>query len=361
MYPHSSQLPLKHMICFLLVVFICSFVFAYQYIEKSNYCLGASNNVPPPFTTSYLVENSGYGNDIIQKLADYAILNEKVSDETENFKKSYHGTGNRFWKAANFDGCCLPNTIIIGAKKAGTRALINFLDMHPEVAVARNEVHFFDREENYSLGLKWYAKRVKPKQGAKALIEKSPFYFIDKETPEKVVAYNSSIRLILLVRDPVNRILSDQTQLYYNSGKTTPNLVQKLYPDNRSDIDQTANILQPSLYAKYLRRWITVFPRTQIHIVDGDKLTQANPYYEMKLLEKFLRLSSFYSPEKFVVEKTKGFYCPVQPNGTLKCLSSSKGRQHLEFDQKLLNQLKLFFAPLNKDFARLVGQDFSWS
>ena len=128
--------------------------------------------------------------------------------------------------------------------------------MHPEVAVARNEVHFFDREENYSLGLKWYAKRVKPKQGAKALnslglkwyakrvkpkqgakalIEKSPFYFIDKETPEKVVAYNSSIRLILLVRDPVNRILSDQTQLYYNSGKTTPNLVQKLYPDNRSD------------------------------------------------------------------------------------------------------------------------------
>ena len=36
-----------------------------------------------------------------------------------------------------------------GIRKAGTRAILEFLRIHPQVAAAKREPHFFDRRENY--------------------------------------------------------------------------------------------------------------------------------------------------------------------------------------------------------------------
>nr|XP_054763110.1 uncharacterized protein LOC129269626 [Lytechinus pictus] len=47
-----------------------------------------------------------------------------------------------------------PQAIIIGVKKGGTRALLNFISLHPDVAAATREMHFFDRY--YDKGLEWY-------------------------------------------------------------------------------------------------------------------------------------------------------------------------------------------------------------
>jgi [heparan sulfate]-glucosamine 3-sulfotransferase 3 len=48
----------------------------------------------------------------------------------------------------------LPNAIIIGVKKAGTRALLEYLRLHPDVKAPGPEPHFFDK--NYNKGLNWY-------------------------------------------------------------------------------------------------------------------------------------------------------------------------------------------------------------
>ena len=48
----------------------------------------------------------------------------------------------------------LPDVIIIGVKKCGTRALLEFLRAHPGVRAPGPEVHFFDR--HYDKGLAWY-------------------------------------------------------------------------------------------------------------------------------------------------------------------------------------------------------------
>jgi len=48
----------------------------------------------------------------------------------------------------------LPQAIIIGVKKGGTRALLEFLRVHPDVRAPGPEVHFFDRY--YHRGLDWY-------------------------------------------------------------------------------------------------------------------------------------------------------------------------------------------------------------
>ena len=44
-------------------------------------------------------------------------------------------------------------------------------------------------------------------------MEKSPAYFVDEKVPERVRSMNSSIRLLLIVRDPVERTVSDYVQV----------------------------------------------------------------------------------------------------------------------------------------------------
>uniref|UniRef100_A0A0N5AS81 Sulfotransfer_1 domain-containing protein n=1 Tax=Syphacia muris TaxID=451379 RepID=A0A0N5AS81_9BILA len=47
-----------------------------------------------------------------------------------------------------------PKAIIIGVKKAGTRALLEFLRLNPAIKAPGPEVHFFDK--NYQKGFDWY-------------------------------------------------------------------------------------------------------------------------------------------------------------------------------------------------------------
>ncbi|EPB71829.1 hypothetical protein ANCCEY_09082 [Ancylostoma ceylanicum] len=47
-----------------------------------------------------------------------------------------------------------PTAIIVGVKKAGTRALLEFLRLNPRIRAPGPEVHFFDK--NYHRGLEWY-------------------------------------------------------------------------------------------------------------------------------------------------------------------------------------------------------------
>lgn len=75
----------------------------------------------------------------------------------------------------------LPQALIIGVRKCGTRALLEMLFLHPSIQKAAGEVHFFDRDENYKKGLEWYRKKMPHSFKGQITIEKSPSYFI---TPE---------------------------------------------------------------------------------------------------------------------------------------------------------------------------------
>jgi hypothetical protein len=53
-----------------------------------------------------------------------------------------------------------PDAIIIGVKKSGTRALLEFLRAHPDVRAPGPEIHFFDK--NYARSLDWYRSVLIP-------------------------------------------------------------------------------------------------------------------------------------------------------------------------------------------------------
>ena len=54
----------------------------------------------------------------------------------------------------------LPQCILIGVRKGGTRALLDMLNLHTSIRVANFEVHFFDNDTNYNKGLDWYREQM---------------------------------------------------------------------------------------------------------------------------------------------------------------------------------------------------------
>lgn len=88
----------------------------------------------------------------------------------------------------------LPEVLIIGVKKSGTRALLEFIRLHPDVRAAGCEVHFFDR--HYNRGLHWYRNHMPPTMTGQLSLEKTPSYFVTKEVPFRVHHMNPSTKYI---------------------------------------------------------------------------------------------------------------------------------------------------------------------
>lgn len=78
-----------------------------------------------------------------------SLVREQLSDLTNSDPLS-----NNISIANNFGSKKFPQAIIIGVKKGGTRALLEFLRIHPDVRAVGAEPHFFDRF--YEKGLEWY-------------------------------------------------------------------------------------------------------------------------------------------------------------------------------------------------------------
>ncbi|XP_029019139.1 heparan sulfate (glucosamine) 3-O-sulfotransferase 1-like 2 [Betta splendens] len=253
----------------------------------------------------------------------------------------------------------LPGAIIIGVRKGGTRALLEMLNLHPDVEVAKAEVHFFNVEEHYRRGLAWYRAQMPLTRPAQLTLEKTPGYFAAPQVPARVWDMNPAVRLLLIVRDPAERLVSDYTQVLHNRlsrHKAYRPLEELLLRGGR--IDPGYKALQRSLYHQHLARWLEVFPREQIHVVDGDALIR-DPFPELRKAERFLDLPPRISASNFYYNTTKGFYCLLSA-GHDKCLDESKGRPHAPLSSQAFNTLCRYFRRPNELFFEMVGRSFSW-
>ena len=102
----------------------------------------------------------------------------------------------------------LPKVIIIGARKAGTRAVLEIINLHSKVKIAHHEIHFFEGQA-YENGLDWYKSQMPKTTEEEIGIEKSPKYFVSPLAPKRIKNdLPDDIKLILIVRNPIDRLIS---------------------------------------------------------------------------------------------------------------------------------------------------------
>ena len=254
----------------------------------------------------------------------------------------------------------LPHVIIIGVRKGGTRALLEFLNLHSQIAAVKAEMHFFDDDENYSLGLDWYRSRMPYARDDQLTMEKTPAYFSVDTVPRRIHRMNRTCKFLLIVRDPTERAISDYTQIYFNrlAKKKSFASFEDLALDKHGYVQKSYKAVRRSMYYKHMLRWLQFFDLNQIHIVNGENLVE-NPVFELQKVETFLGLNHELNDERFYYNVTRGFYC-MKTLHKERCLAPSKGRVHPFVPPKVVKTLRKFFEPLNQQFYDLVHQDFDW-
>ena len=194
-------------------------------------------------------------------------------------------------------------------------------------------------------------------------LEKTPSYFVTPTVPFRVFSFNKDIKLLLIVREPVTRLISDYTQLLHNhvAKNLTFMSFEEFVKINDDEKGGKSNLVHNdaitrSIYVKHMKKWLRYFPISQIHVINGDRLIK-KPWKEIRKVESFLRIKHEIKKSHFYFNRTKGFHCLKR---TGRCLAKSKGRQHPSVPGELLHKLRIFFRPYNNQFYDLIGQDFGW-
>lgn len=187
----------------------------------------------------------------------------------------------------------LPNFLIIGAQKSGTTSMHNMLKNHPFIYLpAKKEIHYFTK--HYAIGLNWYSRHFKDAKIEQSCGEATPYYIFHPEAPQRIQALIPRVKLIALLRDPVERTLS----AYFHSRRlgldslsieqafaAEPERVQSGHPTHL----QHHSYMRRSQYLEQLDRYEELFPREQILVLKSEEFFKS-PSTIWKRIEKFLQI-----------------------------------------------------------------------
>ena len=255
----------------------------------------------------------------------------------------------------------LPDFVIIGAQKAGTSSLYRYLASHPSVApAARKEVHYFDWA--FERGTSWYRahfptalyRRVFDATTRRRLLvgEASPYYLFHPHVPRRLRALLPQAKLIVLLRDPVERTLSSYHHQVRRGRESLPfddaiaretdrlaAEVERLQQDElyKSAVHRNFSYLARGIYADQLALWFEHFPRDQFLILRSEDFFNDTATIFREVLD-YLQLPA-WQPESF-----RRFNAADYP----------------PMDAETRRQLVEYFAPHNARLYELLQRDFEW-
>jgi len=251
----------------------------------------------------------------------------------------------------------LPDFIVIGAQKSGTGRFHSLLVRHPNVRrAAVKEVHYFDNPERFRNGIEWYRRCFPPptRENGRTTItgESTPAYLLNPLVPERMAEAVPQARLIVLLRNPVDRAYSHYHHIVRNGGETrsfeeameegmkqTPGEEDKASEreHRKNVVKQPRAYLSRGIYVDQLQRWSEFFSDEQMLVLKSEDFFE-HESDTMKIVQGFLGLPDWKPDRK--PHKRKYAYKPMDP----------ATRRRLED----------YFRPHNQRLYEHLGVDFGW-
>lgn len=179
-----------------------------------------------------------------------------------------------------------PDFIGIGAQKCATTWIFRNLQDHPQAALSeQKELHFFSAA--FDRGYRWYETQFPQRPDALAVGEISTSYLCSNDAAPRAARYNPGFKLILALRDPVERAYSNHLhELRVGHIQADLNAFEDAERMNPMYLEQ-------SRYASHLRRWLDLFPREQLLVLFQEEIEQ-QPDTQVHALYEFLGLDTGY-------------------------------------------------------------------
>ena len=192
-----------------------------------------------------------------------------------------------------------PSFIIAGAPKSGTNSLREYLRSHPKIFMPPGEVHYFD--DNYEKGIEWYLNFFKEAKEDYLLGEKTPNYMYRVDIAENIYRLNPKMKLIFLLRDPVDRAYSN----YWHNFKA--GRINKYFDENIKNFEDNIYVkecIENSRYKRAIDNYKKFFPKDQILLLKAEDLRNKRKTTLDKVFN-FLEIDRFY-PENLDQEYNVG-------------------------------------------------------
>ncbi len=246
----------------------------------------------------------------------------------------------------------LPSFLILGAQKAGTTSLHEYLCEHPMVSSSTvKEVHYFDLA--YGRGPAWYRAHFHvPARPGEIAGESTPYYLFHPLVPERVARDLPDARLIVILRNPIERAYSHHNheralgfeQLGFEQAIAREQLrlsgeEERILgdPGYRSFAHQHHSYLARGRYAEQLERWLEQIERDRLLVLSAEELFE-DPRAVVATAQRFLGLE------------------PLPPGD----LSARNARTNAPIGDDSRQRLRAEFEFSNGRLYELLGRDFGW-
>ena len=208
-----------------------------------------------------------------------------------------------------------PDFFIVGAPRCGTTALVEYLSWHPDIFMAKKEMHFFGGDlhfgaQFYRRDHKAYLAEFNDRNGEPRAGEASVWYLFSEQAAAEIKAFNAEARIIIMLRQPAEMLCALYNMFRCDGNEYLPAFEQALAAqvDRRSGrkIGRRTYLRQGLLYhevARYtqqVRRYFDVFGRDRVRVVLFDDFAANTAGVYGEVLE-FLGVDSTRIPESFPV------------------------------------------------------------
>ena len=291
----------------------------------------------------------------------------KVKNRT---KTTLHPVFNAYYK--NFGKHSFPDFILFGAMKSGTTSLFQYLAGHPELLYSTiKEPSFFSYK--YNAGLEYYLNHFPLSKDVnnKLVFEASVTYLHDPKAANRIKKIIPNVKLIAILRDPIERAISHYN--YYSSisyfTKKNQHLIEKrpitqVFTHDMNGLEKEWNkkYCQFSLYGKQLKSYYRLFDSKNILILDFDDLKR-NSKETLYRISEFLGIDSSYfgsyeeTEEKIKIPESESFN-PKSKNKLNVFLSQNYS---IELSQGLEDRLIAFYKEDVETLHKITGKTFNWS
>jgi hypothetical protein len=171
---------------------------------------------------------------------------------------------------------------------------------HPQIHVSDfKEVHFFSTVHGDGLWERrdwaWYSSLYAKKPFGAVSLEFSPGYMIEPDVADRLAEHAPRVRLVSVIRDPVERARSHYH--YLNNGKFPLgySLDDLCFRPSEVDIPGRKHILGHGLYARNLGPFLQKFPRHSFHFIVQERL-KTQPAGELAAFFRFLGVDADFTP-----------------------------------------------------------------
>jgi hypothetical protein len=195
------------------------------------------------------------------------------------------------------------NFLIIGVQKGGTTALFDYLGDYADLALSREkELHFFDDETQDWAAPDYDAYHARFDDSAgRPLGEATPIYSYWPGALERIATYNPAMKLILVLRDPVERAWS-HWRMEYARGVERERFArcirqgrQRLFDAEPWGFHREFSYVERGFYGEQVERILTLFPREQLLILTSAGL-ESDPAVALASVRAFLGLPPGQAP-----------------------------------------------------------------